>query len=154
MPLYNWTKNSFFYHFFFVKNLIFICGLLINFFVEKTSKFVIFFDQFVIFGAVFWQNSRKSHINFFFRNLYKKCQNLHQYTDFCVFYPLLLKKCPTHEISILYFFKDRNVLNIYLHVIRLVEGTLRFSLNFEVHFLENRFPNLFRKTTRFCSHIT
>ena len=134
------------------------------FFVEKISKFVIFWQFFHFWGGILefwnwkksqkiWQNSRKSPINFFREN-YKKSVKIYPNTPiFSFFYtPCCWKKnFLTRETSILYFFfKDRNVLNLYLHEFTggVFDVYFRFFLNFDVHFLENRFPNLFQKTTR------
>ena len=98
MPLYNWTKHSFFFiTFFFVKNLIFICGLRINFFVEKTSKFVIFLTILSFLGDILsfwkwkksqkiWHNSRKSPRNFFSKFCTKSVKNVPYWADFCIFF--------------------------------------------------------------------
>ena len=99
-----------------------------------------------------WQNSRKSPINFFFENCTKSVKIYPNTPNFAFFYPLLLKKKFSYSwnFDFVFFFKDRNVLNLYLHALRggVFECSFRFFLNFDVHFLENRFPNLFQKTTR------
>ena len=129
---------------------------------SKKHQNLSFFDHFVVFGAISCHfEIKKNHKNLtqkaqiarklFFRFLHKKCKKLPYWADFCVFFTMgIWKKTDFARVESILSkkFKDVNTLNPYEYGTWRFDGTFQFFLDFEVHFLENRFPNLFQKTTR------
>ena len=99
-----------------------------------------------------WHNSRKSPKNFFSDFCTKSVKNYPKELTFVFFFTACCWKKKDYcrvESILSKKFKDALRWNPYdYQVWGGFDGTFQFFLDFEVHFLENRFPNLFQKTTR------
>ena len=101
-----------------------------------------------------WRKHRKSQENFFSDFCTKSVRNYPTEQTFAFFYMGIWKKQDFARVKAILSKKFKVVTNlkwlksVWVWVLGGFDGIFQFFLDFEVHFLENRFPNLFQKTTR------